>query len=178
MIEVRLTGRTYSIKETLKENGFRWNPATKAWSKTYDDSDKEYCENLAKAWTGDGVYVTVSTKASKPASDERKYMVKENWIFNLESMHDKLWVIENDLQEGRLQFPFEVAGKQIKNYDDLEDLRQESYKLEWVAKSRKVTGKEYGRIRAIVCWRVVARYNACMAAGMSESEAGKCFEEI
>ena len=111
-------------------------------------------------------------------SEIKKYWVKESWIFNLESMHDKLWVLENDVEEGRLVFPFEVAGKTIESYDDLEDLKEEASTLEWKAKSGRVTGMEYGRIKAIVEWRVMARYNRCLASGMSEREAGKCFGDM
>ena len=111
-------------------------------------------------------------------SEERKYRVKGEWIFNLESMHDKLWVIENDVIEKELDFPFEIAGKTIKNFDDLDDLKAEVEALEWTAKSGKVTGKEYGRIKAIVEWRTMARYARCLASGMSERDAGKCFQDM
>ena len=111
-------------------------------------------------------------------SEERKYRVKGEWIFNLESMHDKLWVIENDVIEKELDFPFEIAGKTIKNFDDLDDLKAEVEALEWIAKSGKVTGKEYGRIKAIVEWRTMVRYARCLASGMSESDAGKCFQDM
>ena len=114
----------------------------------------------------------------EPKKEERKYRVKESWIFNLESMHDKLYCLEYDIEDGKLAFPFEVAGKTINSLDDLEDLRHESDELEWAAKSRKVTGREYGRIRDIVAWRVNARYGACLQAGMAENEAGKCFEDM
>ena len=50
--------------------------------------------------------------------------------------------------------------------------------MEYIAKSRKVTSREYDRIRSIVAWRVETRYAVCMAAGMSESEAGKCFADM
>ena len=93
-------------------------------------------------------------------------------------MHDKLWTLENDIDEGRLQFPFTIANKEIKNWDDFESLRNECYDMEYIAKSRKVTSREYDRIRSIVAWRVETRYAVCMAAGMSESEAGKCFADM
>lgn len=112
------------------------------------------------------------------AQEIRKYFVKGSWIFNLESMHDKLWVLENDVEEGRLDFPFDVAGKTINNYDDLDALRDEAYELEWRAKAGKVTGREYGRIKAIVEWRVMARYARCIASGMDEQKAGMCFADM
>lgn len=108
----------------------------------------------------------------------RKYRIKMDWIFNLESMHDKLRVMEYDIEDGILNFPFEVAGNTIKDYDDLENLIEECDELEWIAKSRKVTSREYGRIKQIVEWRVGVRYVRCLAAGMSENEAGKCFADL
>lgn len=170
-----ITGNTYNMKDTLKDAGFRWNPADKSWYQ--DFSDEETLRDTIQVYKELGLTTSVKTiNVSDP--NERKYFVKESWIFNLEAMHDKLWCIENDIEEHRLQFPLTLAGKDIKTWDDFEDLRQECYNLESIAKSRKVTGKEYGRIRDIVSWRVQARYNACMASGMSDEEAGRCFEDI
>jgi hypothetical protein len=115
---------------------------------------------------------------SEVTMEQRKYRVKMSWIFNLESMQDRLWCIEYDIEEGKIQLPIEVAGKQIKDIDELADLREECSDLEWTAKSGKVTGKEYGRIKQIVEWRVNARYMTCMANGMSERDAGACFEDL
>lgn len=112
------------------------------------------------------------------SNEVRKYRIKQEWIFNLESMHDKLWCIEYDVDEGKLDFPFEVAGTTINDYEDLNNLREECGELEWTAKCGKVTGKEYGRIKQIVEWRVMQRYVRCIQSGMSEKEAGKCFEEV
>lgn len=109
---------------------------------------------------------------------EEKYIVKGDWIFNLEAMHDKCWCLIYDIQEGKIQCPFEVAGKVINDEDDLQDLIDEASNLEWIAKSRKVTSKEYGRIKKMVEWRVNQRYMACMVAGMSEREAGQCFTDL
>lgn len=109
---------------------------------------------------------------------QKTYPVRESLIFNLESMHDKLFVMEMDIEEGKLNFPFEVAGKTINDWDDLEAIREEADKLQWIAKSRKVTGKEYGRIKAIAEWRVMQRYARCLEAGMSEAQAGACFADL
>lgn len=106
---------------------------------------------------------------------ERKYLVKRNWIFQLESMHDKLACIEMDVEEGKLNFPFEIAGKMISDFDDLSDLMSECSTLEWTAKRGRVTGKEYGRIKAIAEWRMMNRYIVCLNSGMSEQDAGMCF---
>lgn len=108
----------------------------------------------------------------------RKYFVKGSWIFNLESMDDKLHCIKYDLEDGNLEFPLMLADTEIKDFDDLENLIQECENLQWIAKSRKVTGSEYGRIKQIVSWRVEQRYMACMASGMDERKAGQCFSDI
>lgn len=112
------------------------------------------------------------------SQNERKYRIKESWRFNLESMNDKLWCLEYDYQDGELQLPIEVAGTIINDEDDFASLREECQDLLDAARYRKVTGKEFGRIKEIVEWRVNARYMRCMAAGMSERDAGKCFEDI
>lgn len=111
-------------------------------------------------------------------SGEQKYRIKMSWIFNLESMQDRLWCIEYDVEEGKLELPIEIANHQINTLDELAELRDECSDLEWIAKSRKVTSKEYGRIKEIVEWRVNARYVTCMANGMSERDAGACFEDL
>ena len=108
---------------------------------------------------------------------ERKYWIKQTWIFNLESMHDKLWCIEDDLRDGNLSYPIDIAGKTIYDKHDLSVLREECDELEWIAKHGPVTGYEFGRIKQIVQWRVEARYMACLK-NMSEREAGRCFEDI
>lgn len=164
-----LTGNTYGIKETLKGLKFRWNAIAKAWQASFDS--KEEAEDIASRWVSEGVYGNIQQKV------EKKYMVKESWIFNLESMHDKIWCLTEDVREGKIALPFEVAGKTINSEDDLDALQEEASAL-CVKAWYGVTGKEYGRIKEIVAWRVNARYNTCMAAGMSEAEAGRCFEDM
>lgn len=111
-------------------------------------------------------------------AEVRKYWVKESWRFNLESMNDKLHCIGYDVEDGKLDFPFEVAGTTINDFDDLDNLREECAKLRDIAWRGKVTGKEYGRIKEIVNWRVIQRYCTCINAGMSESDAGQCFADM
>lgn len=111
-------------------------------------------------------------------AEVRKYFVKRSWIFNLESMHDKIWCIIYDIRDGEIELPIEVAGKVINDEEDLHELMEEAENLEWAAKSRKVTGKEYGRIKDLVSWRVNQRYARCMASGMDERKAGACFEDL
>ena len=166
-----LTGRTYGIKDTLKGLGFRWDSINKAWKALFDT--KEQAEEIANRWIAEGVYGNIEQKV------EKRYRIKESWIFNLESMHDKIFCLSYDIEEGKIILPFEVAGKTINDVSDLFDLLDEADALRDKAWSdRGVTGKEYGRISEIVAWRVNARYNACMASGMDEKEAGKCFEDM
>ena len=108
----------------------------------------------------------------------RKYFVKKSWIFNLESMYNRLKCIEMDVDEGTKKFPFEIANTRINDYDDLYNLIEECDNLEWTAKSGRVTGKEYGRIKEIVNWRVGARYMDCLNNGMNEASARKCFSDL
>lgn len=107
----------------------------------------------------------------------RKYRVKQAWIFNLESMNDKIACIGYDVEEGKLDFPFEIAGTTINDWDDLDNLQEECSDLCYKAWN-KVTGKEYGRIKQIVEWRVNVRYIRCLASGMNEHDAGLCFEDM
>ena len=112
------------------------------------------------------------------SAEVRKYFVKQGWIFNLESIHDRAWCMIYDIRDGELTCPFEVAGKTIEDESDLFDLIEEAENLEWTAKRGKVTSKEYGRIKALVEWRVMQRYAACMASGMNERDAGLCFADM
>lgn len=108
----------------------------------------------------------------------KNYSVKSGWIFNLESMHDKLWCIIYDARNGEVQFPLTIANRECKDEDDIMELIEEAGNLEWIAKSRKVTSKEYGRIKEMVEWRISQRYLVCMANGMSEKQAGQCWEDM
>lgn len=111
-------------------------------------------------------------------AEERKYFIKQGWIFNLEAMHDKLWCIIYDIQDGKIGLPVEIVGKTINDEDDVQELLEECSELESKAKRGKVTSNEYGRIKEIVTWRVEQRYMTCLANGMSEKDAGGCFEDI
>ena len=108
----------------------------------------------------------------------KTYFVKGSWIFNLESMNDFMWCMIYDAEDGKLDFPVEVAGKVMQDIDDLFALKEECNELEWVAKSRKVTGKEYGRIKEIAEFRILQRYFRCINSGMDEQKAGACFQDM
>lgn len=108
----------------------------------------------------------------------KTYFVKQSWIFNLEAMHDKLWCIIYDIRDNNIKLPVNILGKNIYSESDVDELMNECSDLEWIAKSRKVTGKEFGRIKEIVNWRVNQRYMTCLNSGMPEDIAGGCFEDI
>jgi len=54
MIELKLTGNTFGIKETLKGLGFKWNG--KAWIKNFKDYEETKANELATRWSSEGVY--------------------------------------------------------------------------------------------------------------------------
>lgn len=119
-----------------------------------------------------------TTMTGRTGKMERKYWVKGGWIFNLESMHDKLYCIIYDIEDGKINLPITVADTVINDVSDVYELIDEAANLEWTAKSGKVTGKEYGRIKQLVSWRVNQRYATCLRAGMNERDAGMCFEDM
>ena len=177
MITLTLQGNTYGIKEELKASGFRWNPNTKAWYKDFEDSDKDRAERLAEAYIANGVTGRVAPKVNTANKPAKKYRVKESWIFNLESIHDKAYCIIYDIEDGSLSLPLNIAGKAVNSIQDVYDLIDEAEELcskAW----RGVTGREYGRIKELVAWRVEQRYYACLASGMSEAKAGGCFADL
>lgn len=176
MIRLVISGKTYGFREALKKARLSWDPERKVWYNNYDDTEMQKVKEIALGCEENGLKATITTTQGSPKV--KKYPVKESWIFNLESMHDKLYVIEYDLEDKKLQFPLTIAGKEIKDFDDLYELRNEAEELEWIAKSGPVTGSQYGRIKEIVGWRVNQRYNTCLAAGMDERDAGRCFEDM
>lgn len=175
MIKLILTGNTYGIRYEIKGKGFRWHPDFKAWYKLFNDADKADAEAIAKEYGRNGVQAKLETIEGKVK--EKRYPVKESWLFNLESMHDKIFCLSYDMREGKLTTPFVVANTTINDEDDLFALLDEADTLRCKA-SRPVSGKDYGRIKELVTWRVEQRYARCMAGGMSESDAGRCFEDI
>ena len=110
--------------------------------------------------------------------EERKYFVKHSWIFNLEAMHDKLWCIIYDIREGEIELPIRICGDEITDINQIHSMLDEASELEYRAKAGRVTSKEYGRIKKMVNWRVEQRYARCMASGMDERDAGRCFEDL
>ena len=111
-------------------------------------------------------------------TDEKKYFVKGPWVFNLEAMHDKLWCLIFDADDGKVDFPLEIAGRKVHDVYDIKDIIEEASMLESAAKSGRVTGRQYGCIKEMAEWRIQSRYNTCMANGMNEKDAGLCFEDM
>ena len=107
-----------------------------------------------------------------------KYYVKQDWIFNLESCHDKFFCLMEDMREGKFKGPLQIDSYKIEEPSQFYQLIDLVDELCWAAKCRKVSSREYGQIREFVHWRINVRYNTCLTAGMSEQEAGRCFEEI
>jgi len=174
--KVTLKGNTFGIKEVLKGLKFRWDPKAKAWYGFFDD--RQEAAEIASRWIKEGVYGTLEEVASREATKEKRYMIKESWIFNLEAMYDKCYVLADDINAGRIATPFKVANTTINDACDLYDLVDEAYALKDAACRGGVTSKQYGRIMEIVGWRIEARYATCMAAGMDEADAGRCFEDM
>ena len=85
------------------------------------------------------------------------HRIKEEWIFNLESMHDKLWCLIYDFENEKLQFPITVANTVCNDIEDIEALIEECENLEWLAKSCKVCDDDFKRIAEIVGWRIAVR---------------------
>ena len=110
--------------------------------------------------------------------NDRKYLVRRDWIFNLESMNDRLWCIIYDARDGELTFPVTIANTECKDEHDIQTLIDECGELEIKAKRGRVTSKEYGRIKSIVEWRVMVRYMKCLESGMDERRAGECFNDL
>lgn len=106
------------------------------------------------------------------ANNERKYYVKENYRFNLDSMHDHVWCCIYDIQDGLCK-TVNLMGEEM-NEDRLYEFLEELEELMSVAHG-KVTGKEYGRIKAISDERNMIRYATCISKGMSERDASYAF---
>lgn len=105
--------------------------------------------------------------------EERKYFVKAAYRTNLDSMLTKLHCISYDMEEGEYD-TVNLMGK-VYDIDTIEDFKDEVRDLLGCANWGKVTGKQYGRIKAISEYRDWMRYNTCLAKGMDESKAAYAF---
>lgn len=104
--------------------------------------------------------------------EARKYFVKHGMRFNLDSMRTKVLNLRDDMRDGTIT-KVELLGK-VYDEDSIDDFIAELEDLMYKAMDR-VTGKEYGRIKAISEARDIMRYATCLAAGMDERDAGYCF---
>lgn len=107
--------------------------------------------------------------------ESRKYYVKHNYRFNLDSMRISMLNIRDDMRDGVITEPVEVMGE-LMTEDAVEAFIAEIEDLIYKAYGQ-VTGKEYGRIKAISDARNAMRYATCIAAGMSEYDAALAFYE-
>lgn len=102
----------------------------------------------------------------------KKYYVKLNYRFNMDSMLTHVMNLIDDIRDGKFE-TVELMGETMDEYrleafrEELEDLMAKAY--------YPVCGKDYGRIKAISDERNMIRYATCMAQGMDESDAGSCF---
>lgn len=102
----------------------------------------------------------------------KKYFVKMNYRFNLDSMRIHVMNLIDDCRDGIIQTVALMGetmdeDRLIEFKDEIEDLMSKMY--------YPVCGKDYGRIKAISDERNMIRYATCMARGMNESDAGSCF---
>lgn len=102
----------------------------------------------------------------------KKYYVKLNYRFNLDSMRVHVMNLIDGIRDGKFE-TVELMGETMDEYrletfkEELEDLMAKAY--------YPVCGKDYGRIKLISDERNRIRYVTCIANGMSESDAGSCF---
>lgn len=83
------------------------------------------------------------------------YPVSESIKFNLEACHDKLSLMMWDAdRDGN----FKLA-------EEIENRRNEADELSWKASSGWLSGKDYGRAKELVAWRIEMRIQANVEAG-------------
>ena len=102
----------------------------------------------------------------------KKYYVKQNYRFNMDSMRVHVMNLIDDIRDGEFE-TVELMGETMDEYrleefkEEIEDLLTKAW--------HPVCGKDYGRIKAISDERNMIRYITCKAKGMDESDAGSCF---
>ena len=106
------------------------------------------------------------------SKEVRKYFVKSNWWFNLDSMNTKIYCLIDDIENGEAEY-FWIMGKKM-GIKELISFQHEIQDL-MAYQGCKVTGKQYGRIKAISEERNMMRYVTCINAGMSENDASYAF---
>lgn len=108
-------------------------------------------------------------------ANERKYFCNSSMKFNLDSMYTHVKVAEYRMIDGEID-AIEVCGGKW-TLDNIDELLAEIDDLLNKAVWGKVTGKEYGRIKAISEERQVIRYCQCIDAGMDENRAAYAFTD-
>ena len=91
-----------------------------------------------------------------------KTRVGENIVFNMDSMHDKLFCIMYDIEEGKISVPFTLLDVEITCADDVYELVEECDKWSSVIRSRALGSDEFARVMDIVNWR---EYQRSLASG-------------
>ena len=109
------------------------------------------------------------------SKEVRKYWVKAAYKTNLDSMATHVKCLMYDIEDGKCE-TVNLMGEEM-TYDDLVDFEMECQDLLGAAMYGKVTGSEYGRIKAISDERNMIRYMQCVSKGMSEDEAVYAFME-
>ena len=110
------------------------------------------------------------------ANEVRKYYCNNSMKFNLDSMYTHLQCIKYDFEDKVITGEVEICGRKV-DIDTIDDLIEEVGDLLGKAMWGKVTGREYGRIKAISQERQMIRYMTCLNAGMSERDAGYAFTD-
>ena len=83
------------------------------------------------------------------------YPVSENIKFNLEACHDKMSLMMYDAErEGDWD-----------SYEKIQKQRDLADELSWKASSGWLSGKDYGKAKELVAWRIEKRIEANVEAG-------------
>ena len=102
----------------------------------------------------------------------KKYPVKMNYRFNLDSMRTHVLNLLDDIRDGKFR-TVKLMGEAMDEErleafkDELEELMSKAY--------YPVCGKDYARIKEISDTRNMIRYARCLSYGMHESDASSCF---
>ena len=102
----------------------------------------------------------------------KKYPVKMNYRFNLDSMRTLVLNMIDAIRDGKFR-TVKLMGEAMDEErleafkDELEELMSKAW--------YPVCGKDYGRIKEISDARNMIRYATCLTYGMHESDASSCF---
>ena len=88
-------------------------------------------------------------------NDVKHYPVSENMKFNVEACHDKLSLMMYEAEE---------KGDLVL-YETLRDRREEADNLSFKASYGWLSGKEYGKAKELVAWRIEQRIQTNVMGG-------------